>query len=90
MSSAKETYSFDDITSVIVGRGTIDDYFNYNLETANFFKQGNIEIMKDKKWVILSEGYISDLIGRSENSIPTLQNLPSNIASIKQKPFFSK
>lgn len=86
----QKTYSFDDITSVIVGRGTIDEYFDYNLECANFLQQGNIAIMNDKKWVILPEGYINYLVGREENFVPTLENLPNNIVSIKPKPTLNK
>lgn len=86
----QKNYSFDDITSVIVGRGAAEDYFDYNLEFANFFKQGTVEIMNDKKWVILPEGYINYLVGRTETFVPTLENLPENIISIKQRTFLSK
>lgn len=80
-----EIYSFDDVTSVIAGRGTDEEYFDYDLETANYFNQGNVEIFNDKKWIILPENYINYLIGREETSVMNLENLPNNIASVKQK-----
>lgn len=80
-----ETYSFDDITSVIVKRGTLEEYFDYNLEFANSIKQGNIEILGSNKWVILPEDYINYLIGRESTFVSTLSQLPDNINSIKQK-----
>lgn len=39
------SYSFDDITSVIVGRGTKEEYFDYDLQYANSVNQGNKNIM---------------------------------------------
>ena len=41
-----ETYSFDDITSVIVNRGTKEEYFDYDLEMAHVFNQGNARVYK--------------------------------------------
>jgi len=78
-------YSFDDVTSVIVNRGTIEEYFDYDLETANSFNQGNAEVFKDKKWFILPEEYINFLIGRDRKSDRRLEVLPNNISSIKLK-----
>jgi len=79
------TYSFDDVTSVIVKRGTNEEYFDYDLETANSFNQGNAEVFKDKKWFILPEEYINFLIGRDRKSDRRLEVLPNNISSIKLK-----
>ena len=82
---SQETYSFDDITSVIVSRGTNEEYFDYDLETANYFNQGNIEIFNNKKWVILPEDYINYLVGRKSNFVMNLENLPNNIVCVEQK-----
>ncbi|MDD6224424.1 MAG: hypothetical protein PUB18_05450 [bacterium] len=86
----QKTYSFDDITSVIVGRGIIEEYFDYDIETANFFNQGNVEIIDDKKWVILPEDYINYLVGREKSFVLTLENLPYEIFSIKSKSTLNK
>ena len=80
----QKTYSFDDVTSVIVERGTKEEYFDYDLETANYFNQGNVAILKDKKWVIMPEDFISYLVGRKQTTINNLETLPNNIASAKQ------
>lgn len=79
------TYSFDDITSVIVGRGTKDEFFDYDLEFANSHNQGNKEISDDQKWVILPEDYLSFFVGRDKSPLETLDILPSNIKSQKNK-----
>lgn len=80
-----KTYSFDDVTSVIVGRGTKEEYFDYDLESAYLFNQGNVEVFKDKKWFILPDGYINYLIGREKEPTILLEQLPNNISSIKLK-----
>jgi len=87
---SEKTYSFDDVTSVIVGRGITDEYFDYNLESANFLNQGNVEIMNDKKWVILPENYINALVGREKSFVPTLESLPTNIASVQNHSSLNK
>lgn len=78
------SFSFDDVTSVIVNRGTIDEYFDYNLEFANSVNQGNKVILDNEKWVILPEEYVNYLIGREFSIFPTIENLPNNIRAIKQ------
>lgn len=78
-------YSFDDITSVIVGRGTKEEYFDYDLESANFYNQGNVEVYKNKKWFVLPNDYINYLIGKEKESAVCLDDLPNNISSIKLK-----
>lgn len=86
----QETYSFDDITSIMVGRGTIEEYFDYDLETANSFRQGNVEIVDGKRWVILPEDYINYLVGREKCFVLNLENIPNNIISIKRKYALNK
>jgi len=80
-----KTYSFDDVTSVIVGRGNIEDYFDYNLEKANFFNQGNVEVTKGKLWFILPEDYINYFVGRENTFVKTLEKMPNNIVSVKPR-----
>ena len=66
------SYSFDDVTSVIVGRGT-------DLEMANKMNQGLVNVMENRKWFILPEVYISYLVGRDNSPTITLDKLPINI-----------
>ncbi len=80
-----DTYSFDDITSVIVGRGTQEEFFDYDLEFANSHNQGNKCISDEEKWVILPEEYVDFLVGRDQSPLRTLNYLPTNIKSQKNK-----
>ena len=71
-------YSFDDITSVIVKRGSKEDYFDYDLETAHNHSQGlkNIESY-DQPWFIIPEQLIYYYVNR--NDVPDeLQEFPIN------------
>lgn len=79
------TYSFDDITSVIVGIGCKNDFFDYNLKQANAKNQGNINVFQDKKFVVLPEDYINSLIGRDSKITSLLSDMPTNIMSVKEK-----
>lgn len=79
------SFSFDDITSVIVGRGTKDEFFDYDLEFANSHNQGNKCISDEEKWVILPEEYIDFLVGREKSKAISLDYLPTNIKSQKNK-----
>lgn len=78
-----DSYSFDDVTSVIVNRGTIEDFFDYNLEFANSVDQGNEIVLDDKYWVILPNDYINYLVGKNSDSAEELSFLPDNIISVK-------
>ena len=78
-----DSYSFDDVTSVIVKRGTIEDYFDYDLAFANSINQGNQFVMKDKKYLILREDYVNIVVGRMSAPYNSLKCLPTNIRSIK-------
>ncbi|MBR2604040.1 MAG: hypothetical protein IKE10_03395 [Bacilli bacterium] len=80
-----DIYSFDDITSVIVGRGSSNTFFDYDLEIANKQGQGNKEVLNDDKWVVLPEEYTDFLVNRSKSKYEDLNGLPSNISSVKQK-----
>ena len=79
------SFSFDDITSVIVGRGTKEEFFDYDLEFANSHNQGNKCISDEEKWVILPEEYIDFLVGREKSKAISLDYLPTNIKSHKNK-----
>lgn len=79
------SYSFDDITSVIVGRGTKEEYFDYDLQYANSVNQGNKNIMGIQSFFVLPEDYINYLIKREKSISDTLDRLPDNIVSLKNK-----
>lgn len=80
-----DTYSFDDVTGVVVGRGTKEEYFDYDISQANRFGQGNKRIYEDRKFVILPEEYINFVVKRTQNLTQTIEYLPTNIKSLKQK-----
>lgn len=80
-----DTYSFDDITSVIVNRGTVSDYFDYDLVFANSVNQGTRDVMTGQRFLILPEEYINYLVNRDSSITRTLDSLPNNLASVKSK-----
>lgn len=80
-----DTYSFDDVTSVIVDRGTSEDYFDYDVEKANALGQGNKKIYEERKFVILPEEYINFVVQRVQGPTKTLAYLPQNITSLKNR-----
>ena len=80
-----DTYSFDDVTSVVVERGTSEEYFDYDIEQANSFGQGNKQIFEDRKFVILPEEYINFVAKRTQSLTQTIEYLPTNIKSVKTK-----
>ena len=76
-------YSFDDITSVIVGKGNKREFFDYDCDYARSKGQGHKKIMEDEKFVVLPEEYIDYLVGRRQSFSETLTTLPTNVISIK-------
>ena len=79
------------MTSVIVNRGGVDDFFDYDLEFANINNQGNKPIFRGMNWLCLTTGYIYSIVNRKddwyfkyniENS--NLILLPENIVSHKK------
>ncbi len=84
-------YSLDDITSVIVGRGDKDRFFDYSLTMAGIYGQGNKPIDKDKRWEIVGNGYIDFLVGRTPGRTFLFEEIPSNISSVKimNKDYYS-
>ena len=80
-----DTYSFDDVTGVVVGRGTKEEYFDYDVSQANRFGQGNKRIYEDREFVVLPEEYINFVVKRTKSPTTTIEYLPTNIKSLKQK-----
>lgn len=80
-----DTYSFDDVTGVVVGRGTKEEYFDYDVSQANRFGQGNKRIYEDREFVVLPEEYINFVVKRTQSPTTTIEYLPTNIKSLKQK-----
>lgn len=62
----KDAFSFDDVTSVVVKRGSSSEYFNYDIKKANAMNQGKKPVVEDDEWVILPEEYVNYLVGRGE------------------------
>ena len=78
-----ESYSFDDVTSVIVKKGTEEEFFDYDLEYAKSKNQGKKKIMEGEEFYILSEDYINYLLSREKSPTQTIEKLPLNICSVK-------
>ena len=85
-------YSFDDITSVLVGIAPRDSLFDYDYKYASSIDQGNKEIVGLGYWVFLLSSYLDFFIGRKSDfhkqfGIDDGVNnvLPNNIRSIKDK-----
>jgi len=78
-----DSFSFDDITSVIVGRGSMEEFFDYDISFANSVNQGNKAIIDDDYWLILPNDYINFLIGRNNVVEDDLLVFPKNIISLK-------
>ena len=76
---------WDDGTAVIVGRGTNEEYFDYDVDGARRHNQGNKKVYEDRHFFILTEEYINYVVKRPQGPTPTLEYLPENIKSIKQK-----
>ncbi len=80
-----DSYSFDDITSVIVKRGTKDEYFDYDEDKAHSLGQGNRELITGDRFTILPEEYFDYVTQRTIHPYQTLSALPQNISSVKRK-----
>lgn len=80
-----DTYSFDDVTGVVVGRGTNEEYFDYDVSQANKYGQGNKRIYEGREFIVLPEEYINFVVKRQQSPTKTLEDLPTNIKSVKQK-----
>lgn len=87
------TYSFDDITSVLIGIDSKDNLFDYDKEYASSINQGNKNIMneEDGEWMFLTALYLDTLLGRKSDFYKQFNidngfnwHLPSNIKSIKK------
>ena len=62
-----DTYSFDDITSVIVKKGDANQYFDYNLENANSYGQGKKPNQADELWTVWPTSIINFVVGKNDN-----------------------
>ena len=83
-----DTYSFDDSVSFIVGRGTKEDFFDYDLVAANSMNQGTKPVYNGKLWFVLPDTFINFLIGRDNKSAINLDDMPNNISSVKNSSSF--
>lgn len=86
------TYSFDDITSVIVGIDKIDKLFDYDKEYAQTIGQGTKKLVENEEWTFLPAYYLDFLVGRESNFYKQFGIdddktfvLPKNIKQIKNK-----
>lgn len=77
-----DSFSFDDITSIIVNRGSVDDFFDYDMEDANKNNQGNRVIYGKEYWVFLPTQYIYLLIGRKDEKYFKYNIEPSDVTKI--------
>ena len=82
-------YSFDDVTSVVVKRGTKEDFFDYDIEEANNHQQGlrNTEVY-ETPWVVIPNELIYFYVNRNEeakelNEFPIDKIVKSNKSKIK-------
>ena len=64
---------------------TTEDYYDYDLQFAHSVNQGNKNIMNDQSFVVLPEDYINYLVNREISLSETLERLPENILSVKNK-----
>lgn len=87
-----DSFSFDDITSVIVNRGNSNLYFDYDMEDANNYNQGLRPIFKNINWAYLPTGYIYSIVEKKSSTL--LQSniedsnpfsIPENIVSLKKR-----
>lgn len=79
----KDVYSFDDITSVIVGRGSKEEFFDYDIDFAKLKGQGNKKVLNDDEFVVLPGDYVDFLVGRKSGFSKSLEKIPSNLAPVK-------
>jgi len=78
------TYSFDDVTSVIVKRGTQEEYFDYDVEQARKLGQGTRILLTHQYFTFLTEEYIDYVVKRKQHPYTTINELPTNIEKVKQ------
>ena len=78
-----DSYSLDDVTSVIVGRGDKTDFFDYDLEMAFNLNQGSEPVLNKIYWLILPDSWVYGLIGKKASGGIKISSLPSNIVSLK-------
>lgn len=84
-----DTYSFDDITSVICNRGSEQDFFDYDLEDAKVLNQGNVLLESKEYFTIIDSEYSNWITGRDDIlyksfDIEKNNNFLNKIKSIKK------
>ena len=86
-----DAFSFDDITSVIVDRGNLETFFDYDMQDANEYNQGGKPIYKKECWLCLPTVYIYYIVGKKirnnlNYNIKSLNEteIPKNIVSYKK------
>lgn len=62
-----DSYSFDDITSVIVKRGTNSQFFDYDLDDAHELMQGTKENQALEMWTIWPTSMVNLYVGKNPN-----------------------
>ncbi len=81
---SSNSYSFDDVTSVIVGLGNKSDFFDYDISKANRNGQGKAPVIDNQNFVILAEEYIDYLVDRRQSFSKPLTRMPINIRSVSE------
>lgn len=81
---SSNSYSFDDITSVIVGLGNKSDFFDYDISKANRNGQGKAPVIDNQNFVILAEEYVDYLVDRRQSFSKPLTRMPINIRSVSE------
>ena len=85
----RDLYSFDDITSVIVGQAGNDVFFDYDVKTANKYGQGNKLVTDDSYFIVMPDNMYDSSLGIENRECKFIGlDLPSNLASIKSKMTF--
>ena len=80
-----DSYSFDDVASVLYYHTAPEDYFDYDLDYAHSINQGNKFVRKDERFMILGDSYINHLLNREIEPFAEIDVLPTNIISLKSK-----
>lgn len=85
------TFSFDDITNAIINKSDKEKFFDYDMEDANLYNQGNKVVFNNQNWMCLPTDYIYCIVGREDKSylkynIEQSNNtaIPENIVSHKK------
>ena len=78
-----DTYSFDDVTRVVVKLGNEKENFDYDVNEAHLKGQGNKKVLGEEEFFVLSEEYVNYLVRRDNSLCDSLQTLPTNIKPVQ-------